>query len=129
MKFGVCFDKPLPSSLFCLKLDYDFSFYTSDPLPPNLTHLFVGANFNLSPHFFPSSVQHLRFGSMKYEKCLFNLPLSNLPPNLTHLLKDEFDQPVDSLPSSLSHLTIIGNFNHPIDLLPPSLTYLIRWII
>ena len=63
--------------------------------------------------------------SRSYYGSIFNQSIDNLPLSVTHLtLGYNFSQPINSLPSSLTHLTFGGEFNHPIDNLPSSLTHL-----
>jgi hypothetical protein len=55
----------------------------------------------------------------------FNQPVDNLPSDLKSLtFGNNFNQPVDNLPSSLESLTFGNNFNQPVDNLPFSLEYL-----
>ena len=70
-----------------------------------------------------SSITHLTFGTN------FNQPVNALPPSITHLTFDrysKFNHPVDSLPSSITHLTFgdYSKFNHPVSNLPSSITHL-----
>jgi hypothetical protein len=62
------------------------------------------------------SLTHLTFGYT------FNQRVDALPPSLTHLLHltfgQCFDQPVDALPLSLTHLTFGASFHHAVDKLP-----------
>lgn len=39
-------------------------------------------------------------------------------------LSRKFNQPVDNLPNSLTHLTLSDSFNQPVNLLPPNITHL-----
>ncbi len=56
----------------------------------------------------------------------FNQPVDKLPDSITHLTFTwEFNQPVDQLPNSLTHLTFGCYFNQPVDKLPNSITHLI----
>ena len=48
-----------------------------------------------------------------------------LPPNLTRLSLENFNQGVDDLGLELTHLVLGSKFNQPIDFLPISLTHLI----
>jgi hypothetical protein len=65
----------------------------------------------------------------------FNQPVNKLPATLTHLTTginfnqhvNHFNEPVDALPSTLTHLTTGDCFNQPVDKLPPKLTHL-NWI-
>jgi FNIP Repeat len=53
----------------------------------------------------------------------FNQPIDQLPPTLTHLTTSHyFNKPVDQLPPTLTHLTLEQDFNQPVDKLPPKLT-------
>ena len=56
----------------------------------------------------------------KYSKIIFNQHVDNLPPSITHLTFGRyFNQKVDNLPSSgLTHLTFGINFNQKVDDLP-----------
>jgi hypothetical protein len=55
----------------------------------------------------------------------FNQPVDNLPLSLTHLTFGfNFNQSVDKLPLSLTHLYFGCWFNQPVDNLPTNLTYL-----
>ncbi len=52
----------------------------------------------------------------------FNQPVDNLPSDLKSLtFGNNFNQPVDNLPSDLKSLTFGNNFNQPVDNLPSSL--------
>ncbi len=94
----------------------------------------------------PDSVKIIMFGSNDYYdnfnldevtdsqlECLFgindkfNQPIDNLPSNLTHLLfsiGSKFNQPINNLPSTLKYLSLCDNFTHPLDNLPENLKYL-----
>ena len=55
----------------------------------------------------------------------FNQPIDNLPDSLTHLTFSYcFNQPIDNLPDSLTHLSFGDNFNQTVDKLPNSITHL-----
>lgn len=55
----------------------------------------------------------------------FNQNVDNLPPTLTHLIFGYcFDQSVDNLPPNLTHLTFERQFNQSVDNLPSTLTHL-----
>jgi FNIP Repeat len=55
----------------------------------------------------------------------FNQPVDNLPSTLTYLTTGHaFNQPVDKLPPTLTHLKTGHTFNQPVDKLPPTLTHL-----
>lgn len=67
----------------------------------------------------PPGLTHLAFGFY------FNRKVNNLP-NITHLaFGANFNQPVDSLPSSLLTLIFGYYFNHPVNALPNTLRTLI----
>ena len=71
---------------------------------------------------FLSKHQKVKFG--KY----FNQSVDNLPESLTHLeFGDMFNQPVENLPNSLTHLefSCISYFNQAVENLPNGLTHLI----
>jgi hypothetical protein len=52
----------------------------------------------------------------------FNQPVNNLPSTITHLQFGwKFNQPVNNLPSSITHLKFKYDFNQQIDNLPNSL--------
>ena len=68
---------------------------------------------------FLSKHQKVKFGKD------FNQFVDNLPNSLTHLkLGVDFNQPVNNLPNSLTHLKFGKDFNQPVDNLPESLTHL-----
>jgi hypothetical protein len=55
----------------------------------------------------------------------FNQSINNLPNSITHLtLGDYFNQPVENLPHSITHLTFGAYFNQPVNKLPSSITHL-----
>jgi hypothetical protein len=55
----------------------------------------------------------------------FNQPVDKLPNSITHLtFGNYFDQPVDKLPNSITHLTFGNYFNQPVDKLPNSIIHL-----
>lgn len=94
---------------------------------------------------FPTSVKHLTLNyyiptySPTLDQCLelfpsvtylrlrgtFNQPVDNLPSTLTHLVfGEEFCQPVQRLPSSITHIEFGSRFNMTIDHLPRGLKFL-----
>lgn len=98
----------LPPALQQLKIDHRTSstnFPTSyDYLPPSLTHLSVTLN-GYADHL-PLTITHLEFGA--------NLNVDYLPTAVTHLcFGHEFDQPLDNLPSSVTHLFIASMWPFP----------------
>lgn len=117
----------LPLSLSRLHLNFGSELegqQQSFTLPPLITHLTFGKNFNQLPVNFPPTITHISFGER------FNQDLSFLPSSVTHLALSphatgDFNQPVDfALPPSLVHLVLHGSFNYPVDNLPPKLAYL-----
>jgi hypothetical protein len=55
----------------------------------------------------------------------FNQPVDNLPKTITHLtFGSKFNQLVNNLPKSLKYLTFGYDFNQPVDKLPENLTHL-----
>ena len=91
-------------------------------LPLHLTHLSL-ENFNqvLNKQNLGPYLTHLTLGEG------FNQPLDSLPKTLTHLIfssQSTFNQPIDHLPSTLIHLELGMAFNKPIDHLPSTLSYL-----
>ena len=55
----------------------------------------------------------------------FNQPINNLPNSITHLtLGLDFNQPINNLPNSITNLTLGQKFNQQINNLPNSLTHL-----
>lgn len=130
----------LPSSLTFFKVDrltWSSNGFTISTLPPNLIHLHIlysRCTFRLSS--LPSSLKylstpqwidpmltlsllHLTFANN------FDSPVDHLPSSLKHLcFGRRFNQPINNLPRSLTHLTLGYSFNHPIDHLPSSLLHL-----
>jgi len=87
-----------------------------DNLPPSITHLYLGIDFNQNVDNLPHGLKHLTFGF------LFNKPVDNLPNSLEYLkFGYSFNQKVDNLPNSLTELEFEGNFNNSIDNLPDSI--------
>lgn len=106
----------LPPSVTILFWDFNLPL----DVPPSITSLTFGSEFNQPLDNLPPSLKRLKFISVSS----FSHSLDNLPPSLTHLLGVHFNQPVDHLPSSLVQLELFGTFNQPIDHLPASLTHL-----
>jgi FNIP Repeat len=52
------------------------------------------------------------------------LLINFLPHSLNLITGDEFNQPIDELPLTLTHLTTGEYFNQSVDKLPPKLTHL-----
>lgn len=108
----------LPKSLKKLKLGYNL---THLKLPPFLTHLTLGHDFNNPVDNLPSTLIFLKFGNN------FNQPVDNLPPTLKYLkICGSFDQSVNLLPISLTHLSL-STINHiEIENFPPCLIFLFK---
>ncbi len=65
------------------------------------------------------------FYSTKWKISIFNQPIDNLPNTITHLiLGTNFDKPIDNLPNTIIHLTLDHSFNQAIDNLPNTITHL-----
>jgi hypothetical protein len=90
------------------------------PIFTHLCHISSMAEANLLQECLPFiTLTHLAFG---FE---FNQAVDTLPSSLTHLTFGyRFDQAVDNLPSSVTHLTFGAAFNQAVDNLPSSLTHL-----
>ena len=103
-------------------------------LPNSITHLILGGIFNHpvdisnedSPtgksSILPNSITFLVLGGED-----FNQPVDNLPESVTELIFGyRFNQPINNLPNGLKTLKFYehSNFNQPVDNLPDSLTYL-----
>jgi hypothetical protein len=71
-------------------------------------------------------IEHEQYWLYKHKlifKNNFNQPVDNLPQTLTKLTFGfSFNKSVDNLPQTLTNLTFGGNFNKPVDNLPCSLT-------
>lgn len=123
----------LPSSITHL---FAYDLPLGSILPPRLTHLDFDSDssvFNLHLYsdasqprhgecLLPSSLTHLKLGQRFYQ------PLDHLPSSLTHLFLlsiSKYEHPLNHLPLSLTHLVIRTELASPsIDDLPPSLKYL-----
>jgi hypothetical protein len=104
-KFNQSVDNNLPPNLTHLTFGGNFN-QTVDNLPSNLIHLTFGYTFNQFVNKLPINLTHLTFGVD------FNQIITNYPPNLTHLKFGHFfDQSVDNLPVNLTHLTFGHDFN------------------
>lgn len=87
-----------------------------DDLPPSLTELDIGDQFNTLINNLPRSLSKLSVGSN------FNQEINNLPPFLAHLtIGNSFNRSINYLPSSLKHFTVGNAFNQPLSSLPPSI--------
>ena len=65
------------------------------------------------------------FYKFKYLRSKFNHPVDSLPTSITHLtFGSGFNQSVDALPSSITHLTFGRHFNQSVSNLPSSITHI-----
>ena len=88
-------------------------------LPPTLTHLTFGMNFNQRVERLPPTLTYLRLGTD------FNQIINAFPPTLTHLrFGSGFNQIINAFPPTLTHLTFGSDFNQIINAFPPTLTHL-----
>ena len=95
---------------------YMYEIYKIDNLFYNKSGVKTPNNFN---KYIDMSGYRPRFGSC------FNQPINMLPNSITHLtFCDMFNQPVGMLPSSLTHLTFGNDFNQLVDMLPNFVTHL-----
>ena len=101
----------------------------------NITHLYFGNLFNQPiervvqntigslayESVLPNSITNLIFEESSY----FNQSVDYLPNSITHLeFGEKFNQSVDNLPNSITNLIFGNNFNQPVDHLPNSITHL-----
>lgn len=107
------------------KLYYDFYDKTLFHLvPKSVTDIHFDDTFEdeFTKNDFPNNkITHLTFGD-RYDQ-----PVNNLPETLTHLtfeITSSFNQPVDNLPKGLTHLTFGESFDESVDNLPETLTHL-----
>ena len=64
--------------------------------------------------------------NLQFIKSEFNQKINNLPNSLTHLtFGNNFNQEVNNLPNSITHLTFGRSFNQDVNNLPNSITHLI----
>lgn len=88
-----------------------------DSLPPSLTFLSLHSKYNLQLNSLPVGLITLHLDAIKGS-------LNNLPHSLLHLILYEGGPPIDHLPPFLTSLIITSDFNYEVDSLPSSLTYL-----
>jgi hypothetical protein len=117
----------LPTTLthiqFEAKIDISHLWFTN--LPDHVTHLSLPDNYD-HPTTFPKCLTHLELG-----RC-YNQPLDNLPLSLSHLSIGCFRSSgsvychtLDNLPDSITHLFIhVPDFTHTIHRFPNSLLHL-----
>lgn len=109
-------DSPAPISfpISTRYLSFGNMFNQQITLPPALTHLTFGIDFNM-PVELPLSITHLEFGLN------FNQPVL-LPTSLISLkFGYNFTQKIDSIPPSLTCLSLGRSANYPLNF-PPSIT-------
>lgn len=105
----------LPPSLTHLVMNNDFN-QRIDTLPPSLTHLTLGSNFDHPLTKLPPNLLYL---SMKYSKFSSELIL---PSSINHLvLPSGFNYFLDFSHTALIHLECGTKFNQPLDSLPSTL--------
>ena len=94
---------------------------TIDYLPQTLKYLKLGNEFYQHVSILPRHLTYLEFSY----SCIFNDTVDDLPDTLTHLIFGyAFNKSVDKLPATLTHLTFGYNFNQSVDKLPATLTHL-----
>eukprot|EP01132_Coremiostelium_polycephalum_P009207 gene9207-11283_t len=130
LKLGKLFNQPIeigtiPESVIHLSFGTLFNqTLKKGTIPEGCITVLFGENYNKPLQFgtIPSSVKKLVFG------LLFDQPISpSLIPSVTNLKFDTwFQQPLNSqtLPSSVSHLTLSPFYRHDLTQLPPSITHL-----
>ncbi|EGG14894.1 hypothetical protein DFA_10767 [Cavenderia fasciculata] len=125
----------LPDTLIYLNLGFLFDQPLGpDILPPRLTHLSFGANFQSPTLCLPQSITHLRLGSSYShsiqlptrikELCLLYQPNSTIqfPQSITHLTWfieniEQFLLTNDIMsikPNHVTHLCLASNYNYPL---------------
>ena len=88
--------------------------------------LIIPEKFNQKLKDIPEGTKIIIFGRNGYIDTKFNQPINNLPNSITHLtFSNHFNQLVDNLPNSITHLTFGRHFNQSVDELPNSITHLI----
>ena len=104
-----------------------FSFKYNEPLNLNLLSHYkkvIFSNYELAEYLF-DKYEFNDTKNLPYFYCKFNQQVDNLPNTLTHLtFGTNFNQQVDNLPNTLTHLTFGGYFDQQVDNLPNSLTHL-----
>uniref|UniRef100_A0A6C0C821 F-box domain-containing protein n=1 Tax=viral metagenome TaxID=1070528 RepID=A0A6C0C821_9ZZZZ len=112
-----CIELPRYQRIYPKSVKYVHFVARTTEMPPKVTHLTFGDDFNRSvENVIPSSVTHLTLGHY------FNQPIT-IPSSVTHLtFKLHFNQPV-KIPSSVTHVTFGYSFNQPIEV-PSSVTHL-----
>lgn len=94
---------------------------TSYSISTHIKTLVLGSMVLESISELPHSISRLIFNSYH----TFNNQVDHLPCSLTHLVFGPiFNQSVDNLPYTLTHLQYGKDFNQPVDNLPPKLTHI-----
>ncbi len=117
LEFGRDFNQKvdsLPPSLIHLVFGDKFN-QAVDLLPCSLTHLTFGNVFDQKVDFLPHSLISLKFGFK------FNQPVNSLPSMLKYLI---FGASIDRWSLHILIYESILAFNQPIDNLPPSITHI-----
>lgn len=121
----ITFDYYFNSSITSPFLRHSFnsfkSFQSTHYLPPSIPHSFnTSKQITLLSLLYSSSLTHLSLGHC------FNQPIVTLPPSMSHLQPHVLESfnPTLFLPSSITHLTLRTHFNQYIDRLPPSITHI-----
>ena len=118
---------------FCywnLNCEYSIKYYTQYDFRSKLQNMIKNPNNNLSLDLSNSQNNIDRYildntHSVKF-KWIYDEIIDDLPNSITHLiLGDNFNQPINNLPDSVTHLILGDNFNQPLINLPNSLTHLI----
>eukprot|EP01112_Ceratiomyxa_fruticulosa_P004658 TRINITY_DN151_c0_g1_i3.p1 TRINITY_DN151_c0_g1~~TRINITY_DN151_c0_g1_i3.p1 ORF type:complete len:635 (+),score=68.33 TRINITY_DN151_c0_g1_i3:107-2011(+) len=111
----------LPQSLQQLSLYGDFNQPLSSLILPNLTDLTIHGKFNRPLLQLPNSITQLRVLTGDFNQRVNGF----LPSNLKSLtLIGEFNYPLSDLPQSLEQLELGSNFKQYLQSLPASLTHL-----
>lgn len=122
LSFDTTFSNGLSSSCLHSSLTFlSFGRYFNQPLKGTfhrLTHLFLNDDYP-RPIIFPPNLIQLKFGKQNYS-------LQSLPSTITNLdVGNIFNECINnSFPILLTHLTFGRCFNQPVDCLPPTLTHL-----
>ena len=91
----------------------------------NFTHIIFSNHNNFLKHVADILNILIIHQYLPYLLSQFNELVDNLPCSITHLtLGYSFNKPVDNLPCLITHLTFYHNFNQTINCLPNSLIYL-----
>jgi hypothetical protein len=120
IEFGDSFNSPVSIQ----KSSYDVNIIPNvikqavSYLPPNLTHLILGRDFNQTIHVYPLKLTHVHYGYRTDSQ------ISNLPDSLLYMCFNNIYNRIE-FPNNLTHVHLGGEYNHPLDNLPQSLTHLV----